>query len=217
MNYAANVNKKTPHLLLRIVQTDGRKLAETRVMWAREDLNNLTECRKAAYSYLHTIPRPKECRMSKKISKKEVTLKQQMCLNAQPLQVTDHLFADHEFFDPRDQLQVKYEMLRRVMADGYSVSSAALQFGFSRPSFYQAKQAFEENGLPGLIPKKPGPKNAHKLNEDVMAYIEEILEKEGPRNASKLSEMVAEAFDLKVHPRSIERALQRARKKNDER
>jgi hypothetical protein len=38
----------------------------------------------------------------------------------------------HEFFDPRDLVQVKYEMLRRVRIDGASVSQAARDFGFSR-------------------------------------------------------------------------------------
>jgi transposase len=181
------------------------------------DSNNLTKNPETAYSALHLSLQPKEYCVTKKLSKKEAALKQQMCLNAQPEQVTDPLFEDHEFFDPRDQLQVKYEMLRRVRADGYSVSSAALQFGFSRPAFYQAQQAFEQKGLSGLLPKKPGPKNAHKLNEDVMAYINEVFKKEGSKNASELTEMIAEHFGLKVHPRSIERALQRARKKNGER
>lgn len=154
--------------------------------------------------------------MTKKISKKEAVLKQQMCLNARPEQVIDPLFTDHEFFDPRDQLQVKYEMLRRVRADGYSISNAAIQFGFSRPAFYQAQRAFEQNGLLGLLPNKSGPKSAHKLNDDVMAYINEVLKEEPHENASRLAEMILEHFNVKVHPRSIERALQRARKKNGE-
>ncbi len=216
MDYAVTVNTIMPHSVFRIVQKGWLIRANTCVMWALDDLNNLTKCYKTAYSYLQLTLRPKEFCMSKKITKKEAALKQQKCLNAQPEQVIDPLFADHEFFDPRDQLQVKYEMLRRVQADGYSVSSAALQFGFSRPAFYQAQQAFEQNGLSGLLPKKSGPKSAHKLGENVMAYIKEVLETDRPKNASKLAEMIAEHFDLKVHPRSIERALQRARKKNGE-
>jgi hypothetical protein len=35
---------------------------------------------------------------------------------------------------PRDLVQVKYEMLRRVRVDGHSVSQSATGFGLSRPS-----------------------------------------------------------------------------------
>ena len=69
------------------------------------------------------------------------------------------------FFDARDLVQVKYEMLRRARQDGSTVSDAAAAFGFSRPSFYEAKAAYESGGLPGLLPKRPGPRRAHKLSE----------------------------------------------------
>ena len=39
-------------------------------------------------------------------------------------QVTDPLFAVDGFFDPRDLLLVKYEMLRRVRVDCWSVARA---------------------------------------------------------------------------------------------
>jgi hypothetical protein len=48
-------------------------------------------------------------------------------------------------------VQVKYEMLRRVQAEGKSVTDASAGFGFSRPSFYQALSAFERDGLAGLV------------------------------------------------------------------
>ena len=62
-------------------------------------------------------------------------------------------FADHEFFDARDLVQVKYEMVRRVEAEGASVTDAAAAFGFSRPSFYQAQTALQLHGLAGFCPR----------------------------------------------------------------
>ena len=38
--------------------------------------------------------------------------------NRRAAQVTDPLFLKEPFFDPRDLVQVKYEMLRRVEARG---------------------------------------------------------------------------------------------------
>jgi hypothetical protein len=96
------------------------------------------------------------------------TLQQQGALNPRPKAVRDELFLQDEFFDTRDLVQVKYEMLRRVRTEGKSVTDAAANFGFSRPSFYQAQLAFEQNGLAGLVPHKRGNKQAHKLTEEFL-------------------------------------------------
>ena len=77
-------------------------------------------------------------------------------LNPRPEAVTDEAFTSSEFFDARDLVQVKYEMLRRVSEDGVSVSSAAAAFGLSRQTYYQAAAALGEAGLAGLLPGKPG-------------------------------------------------------------
>jgi len=145
---------------------------------------------------------------------KEQTLWEFGVLNAAAESVTDERFSSHAFFDPRDLVQVKYEMLRRVRIEGASVSQAARDFGFSRTAFYQASALLEQQGLPGLIPQRPGPKHAHKLNETVMEFIDQQRQKtdEVPR-PGVLAEMVFKEFDFSVHPRSIERALAKRRKK----
>ena len=75
----------------------------------------------------------------KRLDAKARALRARGALNPRPRAVTDLLFVTREFFDPRDRVQVKYEMLRRVHADGQSVRAASAAFGFSRPSFYQAQ------------------------------------------------------------------------------
>jgi len=97
-----------------------------------------------------------------------------------PQDVTDDRFRSGEFFDARDQLQVKYEMLRRVESDGYSVTHAAAAFGFSRPSFYQAQSAFQQGGLPGLVPRKRGPRQAHKLTAEVIEFLRQERQRDPP-------------------------------------
>ena len=140
-------------------------------------------------------------------------LRQQGTLNPRPRDVTDPLFARDSFFDPRDLVQVKYEMLRRVQSEGHSVTGAATSFGFSRPSFYQALEAFEEGGLAGLVPHKRGPKQAHKLTDEVLAFLVETRQKEPSVRAPELVRLVQERFGIKVHPRSIERSRRRHQKK----
>ena len=151
--------------------------------------------------------------MSDSTDAKRDALRAHRALHGRPQEVTDELYMTHEFFDHHDLVQVKYEMLRRVQLDHLPVSQAANTFGFSRPSFYQSLVAFQQSGLPGLIPKRRGPKTAHKLSDEVLEYIEQLRALDEALRASELSERILKKFGLSVHPRSIERALRRRRKK----
>jgi transposase len=151
--------------------------------------------------------------MNESTEAKITALRQQGVLNPRPLEIVDAAFQDSNFFDRNDLLQVKYEMLRRVRVEGWSVSSAAESFGFSRPAFYQAQASYSSAGLPGLIPQRPGPRQAHKLSEEVVDYLLEQILADSSLRMPALSRLLRRRFDLAVHPRSIERALERRRKK----
>ncbi|HVH70835.1 MAG TPA: helix-turn-helix domain-containing protein [Candidatus Dormibacteraeota bacterium] len=140
-------------------------------------------------------------------------LQQEASLHPHPDEVTDELFLTQEFFDPRDLVQVKYEMLRRVQSEGQTVSQSAANFGFSRPSFYQAQAAFQQGGLPGLMPQKRGPKKAHKLTAEVLAFVRQAQQQDASLRAAALALLVKEKYGITVHPRSIERALTHSQKK----
>jgi transposase len=144
---------------------------------------------------------------------KQQCLREQGVLHRRAEAVTDALFIELDFFDPRDLLQVKYEMLRRVETDGYSVSAAAAAFGLSRPSFYEARAAWQREGLAGLLPRKRGPHGGHKLTEEVVTFLLRLAVEDAALTPSALAARVAAHFGVQVHPRSIERALQRAEKK----
>ena len=142
------------------------------------------------------------------------TLRAQGALHAHPDTVADSLFAGHEFFDARDLAQVKYEMLRRVEIDGASVSQAATAFGFSRPSFYQARTVLAEAGVAGLAHRRRGPKAAHKLRAPVLDYVRQLRSADADVSALTLVARVSERFGIEIHPRTIERALRRPEKKS---
>lgn len=74
-------------------------------------------------------------------------------LNTAPEKVSDPKFLQSDFFDPRDLVQVKYEMLRRVSAENASVTDATDEYGVSRPTYYQAKTNFDEGGSRGWCPR----------------------------------------------------------------
>ena len=128
-------------------------------------------------------------------------------LNPRPEAVRDEQFGSSGFFDARDLVQVKYEMVRRVQVDGASVVGAAEAFGFSRPSYYEAAAALARDGLPGLVPAKPGPRRGHKLTDEVLAHAEELLAADASLRPADVVEALHARFGVRVHPRSIERAL----------
>ena len=128
-------------------------------------------------------------------------------LNRFPEKVSDQKFRASEFFDPRDIVQVKYEMLRRVSVESASVTDVTDEYGVSRPTYYQARTNFEEAGVAGLVPKKRGPRGPHKLQGEILAFIEKQHVQGEPIRARELAKLIRKEFSVEVHPRTIERAL----------
>lgn len=145
---------------------------------------------------------------------KQAALAGTRCLNPYPEQVRDEAFLASEFFDARDLVQVKYEMVRRVKADGAPVTSAAAAFGYSRPSYYEAAAALARSGLEGLVPAKPGPRGAHKLTDQICAWADQQLAADPGLRPAALAGPIEQAFGVHAHPRSIERALARYRERH---
>jgi transposase len=128
-------------------------------------------------------------------------------LNPSPGKVRDPKFQENEFFDPRDLVQVKYEMLRRVSVEKASVTEATEKYGVSRPTYYQTKASFDKGGLAGLVPRKRGPHGPHKLQGEALAFVQQQLVTGQPVRARELARLVRQKFDLAIHPRTIERAV----------
>jgi len=141
---------------------------------------------------------------------KAEALRAQRCLNPRPEAVTDAVFTGSEFFDARDLVQVKYEMVRRVQVDGQTVSAAAAAFGFSRPSFYEAAAAVRAGGLAALVPARPGPRRAHKLTEEIVGFAARLRATDPALRSAQLVEAIEQRYGVRVHPRSVERALARS-------
>lgn len=133
-------------------------------------------------------------------------------LNPRPEAVLAPWFQASSFFDPDDLLQVKYEMLRHAREDGVNKARAAALFGLSRPTYYQADAAFQRDGLEGLLPRTRGPKTPHKLTAEVMQLVQD-QHRDGALGARALAALVHDKLGLQVHPRSIERALSRQKKR----
>src|SRR3954452_2540693 len=70
-------------------------------------------------------------------------LREEGTLNPAPERVRDPKFQQNGFFDPRDLVQVKYELLRRVSVENASVTDVTEEYGVSRPTYYQTRASFD--------------------------------------------------------------------------
>ena len=88
------------------------------------------------------------------------------------------------------------------------------EFGFSRPSFYQASRAFEQSWLvrAGSAETRPQKRSQTHAGSDGVRPRKANIEIR--RSASfQLAELVKTDFNVQVHPRSIERQLLREKKR----
>jgi transposase len=128
-------------------------------------------------------------------------------LHPHPEQVQDPLFQHSAFFDGRDVVQVRYEMLRRYRVDGRPAAAVARAFGVSRQALYGFAHAFQAGGLLGLFPRRRGPKGAHKCGADVLAFVRNRRSQFPQRTSDQLRGDVYEQFGVRLHRRTLERRL----------
>jgi len=140
--------------------------------------------------------------------RRQQVLSEQGAAHPHPQAVTDPLFHDSAFFDPNDLVQVKYEMLRSVQVEGRPVVDAAETFGLSRPVFYVTQELFKDGGLPGLLPRKRGPKRPHKLNDETLAVLAQAIRAAGRMlKGEELAVLLSQRCGVEAHPRTIVRRL----------
>lgn len=133
-------------------------------------------------------------------------------LNPHPEHVQDELFLANEFFDPRDLLQVRYEMIRRHQIDKVSVLDTSKQFGVSRVTYYQIAGSYDNLGLIGLVPQKPGPKSPTKCTQEILEFVKQQLSQQPDVTWEDLIHEVYEEFGVSLHRRTIERRLASVKK-----
>jgi transposase len=138
---------------------------------------------------------------------KRDSLRNSGTFNPRANHVRHRLFAEGGFFDPEDLVQLKYEALRALKSDNYTISRASEEFGLSRPTIYLAQAQFDDHGLEGILPDKRGPKKPHKLTDRILAYLREALTGTPDLTPTALARKVRQRFRTQLHPRTIEKAL----------
>jgi transposase len=133
---------------------------------------------------------------------RRLTLAAAGLLHPRPESVVAQLFiSGGPFFFALDKVQVKYEMLRAHLVDGLPVVSAASEHGYSRAAFYLVAEAFEEEGVQGLLDEKRGRRGPLKVTPEINEYVRSAQHLSG----AELSLEVAERFGVVLHRRTLER------------
>ncbi len=140
-------------------------------------------------------------------------LKKAGTLNRKPEDVSDPMFAAGDFFDARDLLQVRYEMVRLVRQGRATLAQAAARFGVSRSTCFRMVKSFDMGGLQGLIPARRGPRGPHKITPEMLRFVDDYRSRHGRVGARRLVPLIEAEFGVTVHPRGLEKALDRAQKK----
>jgi transposase len=140
-------------------------------------------------------------------------LDQHGALHPHPECVQDALFRGSTFFDPRDLIQVRYEMVRRFRVDGHAAIEVTRCFGVSRQLLYLLAQALRDRGLPGLFPGKRGPKAASKCTDEVLAFARARLAESPCLTADELLSDIRQRLGIHLHRRTLQRRLDRLGKK----
>lgn len=123
-------------------------------------------------------------------------------LHPHPAAVHAEVFVgDNAFFQAFDKIQVKYEMLRAHLVEGVAVVDAASQHGYSRAAFYLVAEAFDQEGMVGLLDDKRGRHGPLKVTPEIDAYVRSAAQLSG----ATLSREVAERFGVVLHRRTLER------------
>ncbi len=132
-------------------------------------------------------------------------LRRARCLHRSPENVKDERFTQQsDFFDNRDIVQVKYELLRRCEVEGSDVASTCPDFGFSRTTYYKVQQAFLSGGMPSLMGRQRGRPKPIKVTDVVLGYT--IAEK--AKNPKLTAKDMAAALDTRYHVHLSERMVQ---------
>ena len=130
-------------------------------------------------------------------------------LNPHPERVQDPRFLDSPFFDPRDLVQVRYEMVRQVRTRQLTFAKAARRFGVSLPTCFRAAKAFARQGVAGLVPQRRGPRGPRKITPEIVRFVRDHRARHPRTSSTAMAGLIRERFRVRVSRSGLDKALAR--------
>ncbi len=105
-----------------------------------------------------------------------------------------------------DPLQKRYEFIREGTLSKKPVAEICQKYNLSRDMYYYYRQKFDEGGLIALQEEKPGPRQPHKINKELVNRIIGLKFDEPELSIYQLSHRLkSEGYE--ISSRSISRVL----------
>lgn len=136
-------------------------------------------------------------------------LEREGLLNPRSERVVYPLFREHDFFDPLDLPQVRYEMLRMVRHDGSSVVEACKLFGFSREYFYRLDHTFRERGYVSLLGSPKGRRPLLAVNQEILGHIIHRKMAKPDITGEDLRNEILALYKVDCSRRTVERTIEK--------
>lgn len=120
--------------------------------------------------------------------------------------VTDDVFADSQLLDPRDLLQVRYEIVRAV-DNGESPERVAPRFGVSGMTARRCVERLAGGGILALVPERSGPRGPRALGAEAEAFVDAFALAHPLASGREVHEALEAALAPGVSQRTVERRL----------
>ena len=106
----------------------------------------------------------------------------------------------------KDKLARKLAMLFENKCLGLKAKEAARKYGFSRPRFYQVKEAFEKGGSEALVEHKKGPHRNYVRTDTVVNQIIRMRFLDPDASIAVITQKLKQS-GFNVSQRSVERTI----------
>ena len=143
---------------------------------------------------------------------KEAALAEARCLNPHPEQVTDPGFLASDFFEPATRCRSSTRWCARSGPAAPRSPRRPRRSATPGPPTTRQQPRWNTPGWTGWY--LPGPHGGHKLTGQILAWAEEQLAADPGLRPAQLPDRIEQAFGVRVHPRSVERALARHRERH---
>lgn len=136
-------------------------------------------------------------------------LQKEGLINPKPERVSHSLFQTHDFFDPLDLPQVRYEMLRIARVEHAPVSEACRLFGFSREYFYRLEREFMARGYVSLLGSLRGRRPLIALNQELVNFIIHRKMAKPSLTGKELCNELKITYQVECSRRTVERIIEK--------
>ena len=107
---------------------------------------------------------------------------------------------------PDDALARRFLMLLEGQCLEQNIVAVAKKYGFCRQRYYQLLDAFQQGGVPALLPKKTGPKSNYRRTDEAVRQVLRHLFLDPDASADVVAQKLRQTH-LAISRRSVQRVI----------